>query len=283
MPYIVPTAIVMVLLFILPILFVIVISFTNYRLGMWPSDVRFLGFSNYIRLFTGAETAFYYSLVISIVFMLLATLSQMTIGMAFAMLINRDFKLKGAVIACLLLPIVMTPSIASQIWSVMLNAEFGVINFFMSSLFNIRPFWLSDHAFLSVVIVTVWQFTPFVTLMLYAGLRSLPSTPYESAIIDGASRLQLFIHITLPLMKRLLLLCALLRSIDMLRTFDIPFVLTGGGPGYATRFLSLLIYDTGFGDRSLVGRAAAIAVVLIIVVSTMSLILFSQMKKSREN
>ena len=282
-PYIAPTALIMLLLFILPILFVVIISFTNYRLGMWPSDIRFLGASNYIRLFSGAETAFYFSFFISILFMFLATACQMVIGMACAMLINRDFKFKGIVIACLILPVVLTPSIASQIWKLMFNTEFGVLNFFLNSLFSIRPIWLTDHAFLAVLIATTWQFTPFVTLMLYAGLRSLPASPFESAIIDGANRIQLFFHITLPLMKRLVLLCALLRSIDMLKTFDIPYVLTQGGPGNATRFLGLLIYDTGFGERNFVARAAATAVVLIIVVSIMSLLLFMNMKKSREN
>ena len=270
----------MVLLFILPILFVIIISFTNYRLGMHLKEVRFLGAGNYTRLFSGAEAAFFYSLFISIFFMFLATACQMAIGMVCAVLLNREFRFKGIVIACLILPIVLTPSIASQIWKLMFNTEFGVINFFLDALFNIRPLWLTDNAFLAVLIATVWQFTPFVTLMLYAGLRSLPESPYESAIIDGANRVQLFMHITLPLMRRLILLCALLRSIDMLKTFDIPYVLTQGGPGYATRFLGLLIYDTGFGERNFVARASAIAVVLIITVSVMSLLLFKNMNKS---
>jgi multiple sugar transport system permease protein len=282
-PYIAPTAVIMVLLFILPILFVILISFTNYRLGMRADELQFLGASNYIRLFSGAESAFYYSLFISILFMLLATVCQMVLGMACAMLLNREFKLKGLVIACLVVPIVLTPSIASQIWKLMFNTEFGIVNFFLNTLFHLNPLWLTDYAFPAVLIATVWQSTPFVTLMLYAGLRSLPDSPYESAIIEGASHVQLFIHITLPLMKRLILLCTLLRSIDMLKTFDIPYVLTQGGPGNATRFLGLIIYDTGFGERNFVARAAAVAVVLILVVSMMSMALFATMNKNRDH
>ena len=283
-PYILPTAVVMILLFVVPILFVFIISLTNYHLGAEFRDVSFLGLSNFRRLFAGEESGFYYSVAISVVFMLLGTVLQLVLGMICAMLLNHEFKCKGLVIACLIIPIAMTPSIVSQIWKLMFNSEFGVINFFLNALSGHSVQWLdSDHAFLSVLIATVWQYTPFVTLMLYAGLRSLPESPYESAMLDGANKWQLFRYITLPLMRNLIILCALLRSIDMLKTFDIPYVLTQGGPGNTTKFLSLKIYDTGFGEQNFVGRASAMAVVLIVVVSLISLVLFRVQNKSRED
>ena len=166
----------------------------------------------------------------------------------------------------------------------MYNQEFGVINFLLNNVFHFTVSWLdAGHAFLAVLIATVWQYTPFVTLMLYAGLRSLPESPYESATLDGASKLQMFRYITLPLMKRLIILCALLRTIDMLKTFDIPYVLTQGGPGRATQFLGLIIFDTGFGEANFVSRASAMAVVLIVIVSALSLLLFRTMIRSRED
>lgn len=282
-PYILPTAIVMLLLFILPLVFVFLISLTNYRLGVGLDDISFLGLSNYKRLFSGEESGFYHSVFISVFFMVLGTLIQMILGMICALLLNQRFRRKGLVIACLIVPIAMTPSIASQIWKLMFNSEFGVINYFIEAVTGQTVQWLSaDYAFLSVLIATVWQYTPFVTLMLYAGLCSLPQSPYESAILDGANKWQLFRHITLPLLKNLILLCALMRSIDMLKTFDIPYVLTQGGPGNATRFLSLKIYDTGFGEQNFVGRASAMAVVLIVLVSLISLALFRVMNKSKE-
>ena len=283
-PYIIPTAVVMLLLFVVPILFVFVISLTNYHLGAAFQDVSFLGLSNYERLFTGQESGFYFSVAISVGFMVLGTVLQLILGMICAMLLNHEFKGKGLVIGCLIIPIAMTPSIVSQIWKLMFNSEFGVINYFFRALGASGVQWLdSDHAFLSVLIATVWQYTPFVTLMLYAGLRSLPESPYESAMLDGANQWQLFRYITLPLMKNLLILCALLRAIDMLKTFDIPYVLTQGGPGNATKFLSLKIYDTGFGEQNFVGRASAMAVVLIVVVTFISLVLFHVQKRSRED
>lgn len=282
-PYIFPTALVMLVLFVVPILFVFIISLTNYHLGSDFREISFLGFSNFTRLFTGEENGFYHSVGLSIGFMILGTILQLIFGMICAMLLNHEFKGKGLVIACLIIPIAVTPSIISQIWKLMFNSEFGVINYFLNAITGHTVQWLdSEHAFLSVLIATVWQYTPFVTLMMYAGLRSLPVSPYESAMLDGASNLQIFRYITLPLMKNLLILCTLLRAIDMLKTFDIPYVLTQGGPGNATKFLSLLIYDTGFGEQNFVGRASSMAVVLIVVVTLISLVLFHVQNKNRE-
>ncbi|MCI9439960.1 MAG: sugar ABC transporter permease [Ruminococcus sp.] len=280
-PYIMPTMAVMTMLFVIPVLFIFVISLTNYRLGYGIEDISFLGLGNYIRLFDGSENAFYYSIFISLVLTVLGTALQLVIGMGCAMLLNCEFKGKAVAVACMIVPIAMTPSIASQIWKLMFNNEFGIINHILNQLFHINISWLDEkHAFLSVVIATIWQYVPFVTLMLYAGLRSLPEEIYESAALDGANRIQIFFNVTLPMMKRLILLCTLLRMIDMLKTFDIPYVLTQGGPGSATKFLGLLIYDTGFGETNFVARSAAMAVILIFITSTLSLILFRIQRKN---
>ena len=282
-PYIAPTLLIMAVLFLLPLVFVTVISLTNYKLGMSFGSISFISASNYRRLFTGQESSFYHSVFITIGFMFFGTLLQLVFGMICALLLNHEFRFKGLVIACLIVPIAITPSIISQIWKLMFNSEFGVINYFLRGIAGHNIQWLdAHHAFLSVLIATVWQYTPFVTLMLYAGLRSLPESPYESATLDGANKWQIFWYITLPLMKRLILLCMLMRAIDMLKTFDIPYVLTQGGPGHATKFLGLLIYDTGFGEQNFVGRASAMAVVLVVIVSLISLVLFWIMNRNRE-
>lgn len=284
LPYLLPTILLMALLFVIPIIFIIIISFTNYRLGYTPEDVSFLGLSNYIRLFDGSETSFYYSVFISLMFTLLGTGIQLVIGMGCALLLNCEFRGKAAAIACMIVPIAMTPSIASQIWKLMFNNEFGILNHILTQMFGTSVSWLDEnHAFLSVVIATVWQYVPFVTLMLYAGLRSLPEEAYESAALDGANKIQAFFYVTLPMMKRLIMLCVLLRLIDMLKTFDIPYVLTQGGPGSATKFLGLLIYDIGFGETNYVARASAIAVILIMITSGLSLILFRVQRRMAED
>lgn len=284
LPFLLPALIVMTVLFITPIVFTIAASFTDFKLGMRFSDFSFVGLGNYIRLFDGSQSKFLFSIGISILLTVLGTGLQMVLGMACAMLLNsREFRGKGVVIACLLVPVAMTPSIASQMWKLLLNADFGIVNHLLKSLFGFTVTWLDvDHAFLSVLIAIVWQFTPFVTLMLYAGLRSMPDSPYESAIVDGANGFQIFIHVTLPMMKRLIILCVLLRTVDMLKTFDIPYTLTQGGPGSATKFLGLLIYDIAAGETNYVGRASAIAVILIVIVCLFSVVLFRAMNKSDE-
>ena len=283
-PYIIPTTVILFLLFITPIIFVIIISLTNYRLGDTLGNVRFIGLSNYLRLFNGSEKAFGFSVYISLMMMVVGTLAQLVLGMLCALIINQEFKCKGLVIACLIVPIAMTPSIVSQIWKLMFNTDFGVINYFLDGLFGATVTWLDrSNALTSVMIATIWQYTPFVTLMLYAGLRSLPDSPYESAKIEGAGVFQQFIYITLPLMKKLILLCALLRSIDMLKAFDIPYVLTQGGPGNATKVLGILVYDIGFGETNFIARSSAISVLLIIIVSILSIFLFKMLNKTRES
>lgn len=280
--FVLPAVIIITILFVTPIVFTIVASFTNYRIGDKLTEAKFVGFSNYERLFNGKQSNFGYSVLISLLMTFVGTALELILGMISALAINRDFKLKRLVIACLIVPVAMTPSIASQMWKLMFNADFGIINYFLDGLFHTRVTWLNaQNAFLSCVIATVWQFTPQVTLMFYAGLCALPTDPYESAKLDGANTVQLFTQITFPLMKPLVILCTLLRTVDMIKTFDIPYTLTQGGPGSATKFLGLLIFDIAAGDTNYVGRACAIAVILLAIVCGISVILFRVLNKNR--
>ena len=281
-PFVYPTLIIMIMVVVFPAIFLYVISMTNYELGQPLYRVSFVGLENYIRLFSGRDRAFWHSVWISLRFMFLATSIQLVLGYIIATLINRELKLKPVIFACLIVPITIMPSIAAQIWKLMLDSERGVINYFLS-FFGVSIPWLSfGYAYWSVLMVDVWQWTPFMTLIIYAGVRSLPSEPYESARIDGASRFQLFRYITLPLLKPLLLLAVILRSIDALRLFDLPFVLTLGGPGNETEFMSMRVFRLGFFQTNWIGRAAAMAVVLMILTTIISRLLIRQMRKGRD-
>jgi len=281
-PLVYPTFFTMVLIVIFPAIFLYVISMTDYELGRPWSQVNFVGFENYIRLFSGGDATFWHSIRISLWFMFLATSIQLLLGYFIATLLNREFKLKPLVFACLIVPITIMPSIAAQIWKLMLDSERGILNYFLS-FFGVSVPWLSfGYAFWSVLMVDVWQWTPFMALIIYAGLRSLPSEPYESAVIDGAGRFQLLRYITLPLLKPLLLLAVILRSIDALRLFDLPFVLTLGGPGNETQFMSMRVFRLGFSLTNFIGRAAAMAVILMIFTTVISRILIRQQRKGRD-
>lgn len=273
--------VVMFLLSIVPTLFLFVISLTNYQLGWDFSRAKFVGLNNFIRLFSGADPDFWNSIYISILFMVLATAIEMTVGFLVAMLLNSsEFKLKSIVIGILIIPLAMTPSIAAQMWKLMFNAEYGIINYYMQLLFHVKVTWLSSSmAFWSVLIVDLWQYTPFVTLIIYAGLRSMPDEPYESAYMDGASSLQVFRYITVPMMRKLICLAVLFRAIDSLKLFDTAYVLTQGGPGNVTEFLSLHIYRMANAQNGLIGRAAAISLVLLVLVTIVSRYLIKLQRK----
>lgn len=275
--YIMPAIILLGVLTIIPTIFLYFISMTDYELG--TASFNFVWFENYTRLLFESDE-FWHSLKISMFFSLTVTAIQLVIGFMLAKLLDRPMRFKFLVFACFIIPIAMTPSIAGQIWKLMLNAEYGVINYLLNSTLGIKVIWLStENAFLSTMLVDIWQNTPFVALILYAGLKSLPQDPYEAAMIDGANSFQLFRHITLPLLKPIILLAVIFRLIDSLRTFDIPFSLTQGGPGNATEFLSMHIYRLGFAQTGWVGRASATSVILLVITTVITLIIIRFIRK----
>lgn len=282
--YIAPAMLVMIVLSVIPTIFLIIISFTNYQLGWEFSRAKFVGIENFVRLLSGGDRDFWHSVFISVAFMVCATLLELILGFMIGLCLNSsEFKLKPLVIAIMIIPLVITPSIAAQMWKLMLNSEYGIVNMFLQATLGIKITWLSeDLAFWSILMVDVWQYTPFVTLIIYAGLRSVPDDPYESAAIDGATKIQELIYITIPMIKKLIWLTLLFRVIDSLRLFDIAYVLTQGGPGTATEFLSLHIYRLANAQNGLIGRAAATALILLVLVTCISKFLIKKMRKEDE-
>jgi len=279
--YIGPALLILGILTFVPTIFLYGLSLTNYELG-YP-DFKFVGIDNFVRLFSGQDAEFWYSVRISLGFMIIVTVIELLLGFGLAVLLDREFKLKPLAFACLIVPIAMTPSITGQIWKLMLNAENGVVNYLLGFVGG-KVIWLSaENAFLSTVLVDVWQNTPFVALIIYAGMRSLPSEPYEAAAIDGANRTQIFRFITLPLLLPMILLAVVFRAIDSLKTFDIPYSLTQGGPGSSTEFLSMHVYRLGFAQTGWVGRSAAVSVVLLVLITVISWFLIRAYRKGVEN
>ncbi|MGO4541442.1 carbohydrate ABC transporter permease [Paenibacillus sp. 2TAB19] len=279
--YIMPAMVILGALTFLPTIFLYVLSVTDYELGY--SSFNFVGLDNFIRLFSGQDAEFWYSVSISIGFMIITTVIELLLGFWLAVLLDREFKLKFLVFACMIVPIAMTPSITGQVWKLMMNAEYGVLNYFLQFVGG-KVIWLSgENAFWSTVLVDVWQNTPFVALIIYAGIRSLPSDPYEAAAIDGANNLQIFRNITMPLLWPMILLAVIFRAIDSLKTFDIPYSLTQGGPGSSTEFLSLHVYRLGFAGTGWIGRSAAVSVVLLILTTVISMVLIKMYRKGVEN
>ncbi len=271
----------MAVLVAFPTLFLYYISLTDYEMGYDLASANLVGINNYVRLISGRDRVFWYSVAISLLFMLVATMIEMILGYGLASLLNqKEYKLKGLVFGCLVVPIAMTPSIAGQIWKLMLNSEYGVFNYLLNRLLHIKVTWLGpDMVFLSVILIDIWQWTPYVALILYSGLRAIPIESYETAAVEGASRWQSFCYVTVPMLKPVLLIAVLFRSIDCLKTFDIPYVLTQGGPGNLTEFMSLHIYRLGFAQTGFIGRAAAMSVILSIIITVLSGFIIARMRK----
>jgi len=190
-----------------------------------------------------------------------------------AVLLNSQFRGRGFFRAGLLVPMMLPTVVVGVVWRLMLNPNFGAVNGTLkgAGINTTSLTWTSSPylAMLSIIAVDVWQWTPFMFLILLAGLQAIPQEPYEAALIDGSSAWQTFRHVTLPLLKPAILVALLLRTMDLLRVFDQVFILTEGGPGFATETISLYIYRTAFRFSDF-GYAAAMSFVLLIITNIIS-------------
>lgn len=261
-----PAVLLLALLGLYPGIYSIGISLFEFQGGMLGG---FVGLGNYIRLLT--DSHFWNSLRVLVFFAVCAVSLEFLLGFGLALFFSQELKLRALWRSFLILPMIVTPVVVGLIWRLMLNPDTGVVNYFVR-LLGFRPVeWLSSPfpAFVSIVAVDVWNWTPFVFLVLLAGLESLPTEPFEAAHMDGAGPMRIFFDHTLPLMRPSILIALLIRTMDCLRLFDQVFVLTGGGPGNATEVLSLYQYRIAFKyfDQ---GYAAASLVLLLIVVVLIS-------------
>ena len=274
--YILPSMLVLLCVVIYPVIYSIAISFYNRPFTHKKS--AFVGLDNFIfminePLFQKAfiNTIIYTSSSLFITFVLGFTLALLMTKISFG---NRLFQI------LLILPMAMAPLVVGLTWRWMYNPLFGLINWFFK-LVNIQPqAWLASQetAMIALIWVDVWQWTSLVFLIIYAGLSGLPKEPFEAANLDGANSFTIFFRITIPLLKPVILVVLLLRTVDSFRTFDSAYVLTDGGPGDATELLSLYIYRHGFFFNNQ-GEAAAGALIMLLFISLISLIYFKYLYK----
>jgi multiple sugar transport system permease protein len=237
-----PTFAVMLLVFGLPLLFSLHLSFTGWSLSQELFGGEFVGLANYQDLLD--DPVFLGSLGITFGFTAAAVTAQLGLGLAIALLLNIDLPHMRVFRTALIVPMMITPIVGALCWKLLLDPSHGVFNYWIGE----RIVWLGmpGTALAAVWLVNVWHSTPYVALILLAGLRSLPSEPREAASIDGASRLQMFRHVTLPLLRPYLLVALLLRTIFEFRAFDNIYAMTGGGPANSTMVLSMFTYLVSF-------------------------------------
>ncbi len=263
-----PTMLILIVLTVYPLIFTVYYGFTDFNLlKHMRKPAEFIWFGNYIKLFSNEY--FRQSVVNTVKFTILAVAFEMVIGFALALLVNSIKRGQKLLRTLFLLPYLLPTVTVALSFRMLLSSNYGIVNQFLSNLGLPVYNWFSDikTAFPMLLIIDIWQCAPFVFLLLYAALQSIPGDQYEAARIDGANSIQILFNITIPNMKNSLALCALLRTIDSFRLFDKVNLLTGGGPANSTSTITQYLYN--YGIKSLdfgFGSAGALTMTVIVLV-----------------
>jgi multiple sugar transport system permease protein len=272
-----PTLAVLAANSIFPLLYAVTVSFRNYQL-LIPTPHRWIGLANYAKIFS--DHLFWSSLEVTLWFLAGVVLLQFPVGFALALLLNRLRRFQDLLATLLLIPTIISSSVAAFQWVQMLNYRYGPVNYLLGLLHLGQPTWTADPslALPSLIFVDFWQWTPFMTLLLFAGLRSLPASIVEAARMDGSTAWQIVWRIYLPLLRPVIGIALILRILMAFKLFDIIYVLTAGGPGVVTENLAFFTYVQGFRYFNL-GYASALAILQLIVVSILARTLIALTKR----
>jgi multiple sugar transport system permease protein len=257
------------ILMVFPVIYTLALSFTNWNLTS-GLPAAFVGWNSYTGVLT--EPRFLSALGRTIAFTAFAVAIEGVFGVAIALILNNAFAGRNIAKLLLLLPLVATPVAVGIVFNLFFDPTIGLLNFVLHSLGLPPGTWVSHQrtVLASLVLVDVWQWTPMITLIVLAGLAALPEELFEAARVDGASVWQIIRYVTIPMVRPVILTALILRLIDALKTFDIIFAMTGGGPGYASETLNIMGFKYSF-EYFRMGQSAVILVVLFLVVYACSL------------
>ncbi|HWT61217.1 MAG TPA: sugar ABC transporter permease [Ochrobactrum sp.] len=265
---------------LIPFLTAVAYSLQRYRLSQ-PWARKWNWGENYLNFMT--DTAFWNTLKVSATYAFTTVACELLLGLGIALLLQRRTMINNAISIMLLMPLMTAPALAALMWKLMTNPGFGIMSWLATQvgLENFR--WASDPttAMLTVVIVDIWVYTPFIMILLLAGLRSLPQQPFEAATLDGVPRLFVFWRITLPMLTPFLLTATLFRVIESIQQFDIIYAMTQGGPGNRLTVFQVEAYLNFFQSTN-VGRSAALMIILWAITYTLSNIFIKQWLRLRE-
>ncbi len=275
-----PAVVFIGLLMVFPILYTLYLSFTNWNLtsGM---EASFVGLNSYLRVFF--EPRFLRAVGRTFSFTVSAVAIEVVLGVAIALILNRAFVGRSLAKLLLLLPLVATPVAVGIVFNLFYDPTIGLLNFALDAIGLPQGRWVSSEntVIASLVLVDVWQWTPMITLIVLAGLAGLSEEPVEAARVDGASEWQILRYVTIPMVMPVILTAMILRLIDALKTFDIIFAMTGGGPGYASETLNIMGFKYSF-EYFRMGQSSVILVALFLVVLLCSLGIM-KLRASSEN
>jgi multiple sugar transport system permease protein len=265
----VPAATIVLLVILFPWAFTIFMSLHDWKVtGATP----FVGAANYLKMLQDAR--FLWAILRTLYFTAATVIAPMILGIWAAVCFATQFKLRGLARTVFVLPMMATPVAIALVWTMMFHPQLGVLNYLLTSMGLPPSTWVYDSSTVipTLVMVETWQWTPLVMLIVLGGIASLPQEPYEAAILDGASVWQMFRHITLPLVWPFIMVAAVIRLIDALKTFDTISVITLGGPGTSSETINIMLYQTAFAYYDL-GYGSAIVVVFFLLILAISLLL----------
>jgi len=278
--FLVPASLFLFVTSFLPLLYSAYLSFFRFKMNLPKAVPLFIGLENYARVFTDSQLAT--SALNTLVFALASVSVEMALGLMVALAISGDGKINRVALAIFIVPMIMAPVAAGTLWRMMLDSATGVVNYLLSLLGISGVSWLANTttAMVSVIFVNIWQLTPWVTVVVAAGLKALPQDCIQAALVDGATPFQVFRRIVLPLIMPLLTVILMIRFIDAFKVFDTVYVMTGGGPGLATEMLPNFIYKQGLKYFD-AGYAGAMAV-LFVLAMTLVVLLFVKWRSWEE-
>jgi multiple sugar transport system permease protein len=262
-----PAVGVLLLMTIFPALYLLWASFRRFNL-MTPDNAPFIGLENYRNIATNGDIR--YSMLVTILFVVAAVGIELALGLLLALMLAPKSRSNAAAATLLILPMAVTPVVSALVWRELFNPNYGWVNYYLRQIGIMHEpiAWLSNPqtSWFTVISLDVWQWTPFVALILMAGLQGIPPEPREAAAVDGAEGWRLFWDVTFPLLRPFMAIAVLLRTLEAFKTFGTIRVLTGGGPGISTEIINLTIYRTALQDFS-VGAAASLGIAFLVFLS----------------
>jgi multiple sugar transport system permease protein len=275
----IPTVAVLVALSLFPMFYSIWLSFNEWNLGDRTATWHFVGLKNFVTIFT-TDPFFWPSVRVSVTFTGVTVAVQTLLGLGIALLFSDEFRGRGILRTLIVLPLMISPVVAGLIWRFMYNTDRGMVNYLLYLLGIEKVDWLGQQAYAmpAVMLADIWQWTPFVALILMAAIQALPDEPFEAALIDGAGKWQMFRYLTLPMIRPALMVAILIRTMDSFKIFDLIYVLTLGGPGVSTQVLGLYTYKWGFKFFQM-GYASALSYLMIFMMVVIANIIVFVMRR----
>ncbi len=281
--FVLPALVLLLAITIYPLIRTVILALSSQELTVSP-DVTWAGLDNFVKILT-ADPRFWSAIQNTLYLVLVGVGTELVLGVGLALMLNEMGRTRSFWISLFLIPVMIAPVVAALQFKVILSESFGPINFFIKTLTGAEgPAWLADphYALFSIMLIDVWQWTPFMLLISLAGLQSISVELLEAAEVDGATYWDSFWRVKLPLLLPVLVIGILIRVMDTFKTFDMVFLLTGGGPGNATETIAFYTYLNGFKFFSMGYTAAMAFIQLVVIIIVSRFFLAIQNRQQRE-